>query len=209
MLAQDQALVDYLADTLVDIGESVPGGDSRPQAGRRRATRLQDERLYDYHNYPEDLFVQPGASARQPGRAGQVGRLGQRLRRRGLRPAALPGLLGRPGRLDQYQRLRQRLRRFPRLRLVRAGGQPGRRHAAAGDHRVRQRRHAGRHGDRQPGARPGGRVRRLLGRLLDLRLVLLSQVRHDAPVQPAGAGLPVEGGQGAVGRRALRPGDGG
>ena len=57
-------------------------------------------------------------------------------------------------------------------------------------------------------ARPGAALRRLLGRVLDLRLLLLPEVRPDAPLQPAGAGLRAEGRQDDLGRGPLRPGDG-
>ena len=64
------------------------------------------------------------------------------------------------------------------------------------------------HRHRQPGRRPVRRLQRLLGRVLDLRLVLVPQVRPDAPLQPARAGLRAQGRQGALGRRPLRPRDG-
>ena len=61
VLHRDQELVDYLADTLVARGESVPseipsfqlGGDGNP---------FEDERLYDFRNYPEDMYMKPGTS---------------------------------------------------------------------------------------------------------------------------------------------------
>ena len=46
-----------------------------------------------------------------------------------------------------------------------------------------------RHRHRQPLATRPSRIRRLLRRLFDLRLVQLPEVRPDAPVQPARAGL--------------------
>ena len=55
---------------------------------------------------------------------------------------------------------------------------------------------------------PVRRVRRVLGRLLHLRLVQLSEVRAAAALQPAGPGLRPEGRQGPVRGRPLRPGDG-
>jgi len=66
VLAKDQALLDYLADTLVAIGESVPVEMPSLKLGAK-GNPFQDERLYDYQNYPADLFVKPGASA--PNRA--------------------------------------------------------------------------------------------------------------------------------------------
>jgi transketolase len=62
VLHRDQALVDYLADRLVTLGESVP--DEMP--GFRLGARgnpFQDEQVYDYRNYPTDLYVKPGTSA--------------------------------------------------------------------------------------------------------------------------------------------------
>ncbi len=55
---------------------------------------------------------------------------------------------------------------------------------------------------------PGKGVRRLLGSHLDLRLLLLPPVRTAAPLQPARAGLPAQGGQGDLRGRPLGPGDG-
>ncbi len=60
VLRQDQALVDYLADTLVALGESVP--ETLP-AFRLEGpgSPFEDERLYDYEHYPQDLYAEPGA----------------------------------------------------------------------------------------------------------------------------------------------------
>jgi transketolase len=61
VLHRDQALVDYLADTLVALGDSVPEEVPAFQLGQR-GNPFQDERLYDYENYPDDLYVAPGTS---------------------------------------------------------------------------------------------------------------------------------------------------
>ncbi len=66
VLHRDQALVDYLADTLVALGDSVPEEIPSLRIGQR-GNPFQDERLYDFRNYPADLFVAPGTSA--PNRA--------------------------------------------------------------------------------------------------------------------------------------------
>jgi transketolase len=66
VLHRDQALVDYLAGRLVELGDSVPreipgfrlGGKGNP---------FEDKRLYDYRGYPQDLYLPPGSSA--PNRA--------------------------------------------------------------------------------------------------------------------------------------------
>ena len=62
VLHQDQSLVDYLADTLVKIGDSVPEAISTFKLGHQ-GNPFTDPRLYDYENYPADLFVKPGAKA--------------------------------------------------------------------------------------------------------------------------------------------------
>src|SRR5829696_6706287 len=67
VITSDDALVEYLSDRLVELGDSVP--ETIP--GFRLDTSKnpwQDPRLWDYKNYPEDLFVKPGTSA--PNRAG-------------------------------------------------------------------------------------------------------------------------------------------
>ena len=61
VLRTDQALVDYLAERLVAIGESVPEVIPQFRLGEGARSPFQDERIYDYRNYPEDLFARPGA----------------------------------------------------------------------------------------------------------------------------------------------------
>ena len=66
VLHKDQALVDYLADTLVALGDSVP--DDIPTFRlNERGSPFDDERLVDYRSYPEDLYVGPGTSAANRG----------------------------------------------------------------------------------------------------------------------------------------------
>lgn len=60
VLRRDQALVDYLADRLVALGESVPESLLTFRLGK--GVPFTDERLYDYENYPADLYAKPGAS---------------------------------------------------------------------------------------------------------------------------------------------------
>ena len=60
VIRKDQGLVDYLADRLVEIGDSVPD----KIAGFRLAqgsNPFADQRLYDYEKYPGDLYAAPGA----------------------------------------------------------------------------------------------------------------------------------------------------
>jgi transketolase len=60
VLQRDQALVDYLADRLAELGDSVP--ESLPTFRLGGGNPYLDERLYDFANYPADLYVKPGAS---------------------------------------------------------------------------------------------------------------------------------------------------
>ncbi len=60
VIRKDQALVDYLADRLVELGESVP----ERIAGFKlldKGNPFADKRLYDVENYPTELFAAPGA----------------------------------------------------------------------------------------------------------------------------------------------------
>lgn len=58
VLAKDQKLVDYLANTLADLGDSVP--ETLASCRVCGADPFKDARLYDYKNYPADLYVAPG-----------------------------------------------------------------------------------------------------------------------------------------------------
>ena len=61
VLHQDGELVDYLAGRLVELGDSVPEEVPSFRLGKR-GNPFEDARLYDYRNYPEDLYVEPGTS---------------------------------------------------------------------------------------------------------------------------------------------------
>ena len=66
VLHRDQALVDYLANRLVELGESVPLEISGFRLGKK-GNPFEDKRLYDYRDYPAELYLSPGSSA--PNRA--------------------------------------------------------------------------------------------------------------------------------------------
>jgi transketolase len=61
-LHRDQGLVDYLAGTLVALGESVPEYIPTFRLGQR-GNPFQDERLYDYEHYPAEMYAAPGTAA--------------------------------------------------------------------------------------------------------------------------------------------------
>ncbi len=67
VLRQDEELVAYLADRLVELGESVPeeiDGFKLPVA----KNPLNDKSLFDFTSYPEQMWAKPGD--KQPNRAG-------------------------------------------------------------------------------------------------------------------------------------------
>jgi transketolase len=59
VLMWDQPLVDYLADRLVQLGDSVPHEIATFQL-RHPDNPFEDPRIYDYHNYPDNLYEAPG-----------------------------------------------------------------------------------------------------------------------------------------------------
>ena len=66
VLESNQNLVDYLADTLVEIGESVPKNIA--SCNISISNPLKDKTIFDFHQYPKDLFLSPGEKA--PNRIG-------------------------------------------------------------------------------------------------------------------------------------------
>jgi transketolase len=67
VLKSDEELVDFLADRLVELGDSVP---SDMPSFRLDVSRnpWKDERLYDFESYPEEMYAKPGEKL--PNRAG-------------------------------------------------------------------------------------------------------------------------------------------
>jgi len=59
VLHQDQQLVDYLAERLTELGEAVPESLPTFKLDTSRNPML-DERLYDFRNYPAEMYVEPG-----------------------------------------------------------------------------------------------------------------------------------------------------
>jgi transketolase len=65
-ISEDDELVDYLAERLVTLGDSVP--DELPSLRLDTARNpWHDERLWDFRSYPKELFVEPGSNV--PNRA--------------------------------------------------------------------------------------------------------------------------------------------
>lgn len=64
---QDPALLDYVADTLVSLGESIPEQKTTLYYNFNK-NPFNDPIFTDYKNYPADIFASPGA--KEPNRAG-------------------------------------------------------------------------------------------------------------------------------------------
>jgi transketolase len=62
VLRRDQALVDYLADRLVELGDSVPESLPTFRLGAK-GNPWKDPRLFDFRKYPDDLYAKPGQVA--------------------------------------------------------------------------------------------------------------------------------------------------
>jgi transketolase len=71
-ITEDEALVDYLADRLVEVGESVPGEIPEFRLDTSR-NPWHDKRLWDSRNYPEGLFAKPGTSVANRAALGKWG----------------------------------------------------------------------------------------------------------------------------------------
>jgi transketolase len=66
VIRNDTALVDYVADTLADLGDAVP--EKIPSFKFDVSKNpLDDPRLYDFENYPKEIFAAPGE--KKPNRA--------------------------------------------------------------------------------------------------------------------------------------------
>ncbi|MFA7672018.1 MAG: transketolase [Sphaerochaetaceae bacterium] len=66
VLANDKELVNYLADRLVELGESVPL-TIEGSCFSDKESPFDDPQIYDYKNYPQDLFAKIGTKV--PNRA--------------------------------------------------------------------------------------------------------------------------------------------
>ncbi len=58
VLRENKELYRYISDRLVEIGESVP--DDLPLKVDRDKNPIHDEALYDFKNYPKELYEEPG-----------------------------------------------------------------------------------------------------------------------------------------------------
>ncbi len=62
VMEADKELVAFLADRLVEIGESVPKDIPSFKLGKK-GNPFTDKRLWDYKNYPTDIYKSPGEKA--------------------------------------------------------------------------------------------------------------------------------------------------
>ncbi len=62
VLKSDQELVDYLANRLVELADTVPTEVPSFRLNAR-GNPWKDERLYDFENYPSEMYAKPGEKA--------------------------------------------------------------------------------------------------------------------------------------------------
>ena len=165
--AATPTLVRWLSDRLLAIaGERAGESPRRSASGAGPGGVFADARLFDPSRLPgRRCGSSPARERPEPGRPRRVGGLGERDGAPRPRPAALRRRLGGPRRVHQPRRVRPRLRRRrPAAAGTSATTNPDGLAAAHGDHRVHQRRHAGRAGLGQPRRGPVRGLRRVLGR---------------------------------------------
>ena len=68
VLNGNEKVVRYLSDRLREIANSIPEKISTFNLGGKGADLFTDERLFDFHNYPESMWAKPGEM--KPNRAG-------------------------------------------------------------------------------------------------------------------------------------------
>ena len=56
----NQELVDYLADRLVELGNSVP--TDIDECKITQYNPLNDKEIFDFENYPDEIFAEPGTN---------------------------------------------------------------------------------------------------------------------------------------------------
>ena len=117
VMRRDQTLVDYLANVLVELGDSVPLEMPGYQLGRS-GIPFEDKRLYDYENYPADLYEPPGKLVAN---RAALAKWGSWVNAFGAQDYDRPLFLacfGRPGRFHKRSWLCRQVRRLSWLWLV-------------------------------------------------------------------------------------------
>ena len=202
---KDPALLDYVADRLVEIGDSVPEKIETVSEVRPRArSPFEDSGVLGLRiRYPEDHVGEAGGQEAEPRRplpagASYVNSLGRKKYGR-------PLFLAMSADLADSTNISGFAKDFERPRRAGAGTS-GTTTPRARSFRSRSR------SSRTPGCRVGHRLRERLiplrtrtstastGRAFHVRVVQLPQVRPDETLQPGGAGLRDPGRQGALGR---------
>ncbi len=67
VLARDERLITWLSDRLIEVASEVPDKIDGFRLGGKAARIFEDERIYDFHSYPESMWAKPGSA--QPNRA--------------------------------------------------------------------------------------------------------------------------------------------
>ena len=143
VLRNDEQLLGYLADRLVELGESVPT-EIKNFRLPVKANPLHDPALFDFDKYPAEMWAKPGD--KQPNRAG-FAKWGSWVNSYSIKKYGRPLFLVCSADLAGSTNISgfgDAVRRHAQHRLVRPRQQPRRGDPAPGHHRVRQRRHHGR-----------------------------------------------------------------
>jgi len=185
VLRRDEATVDWLSERLLTIAASVPNEIDGFRLDGGSEPLSSDSRLFDFEAYPEQLWKKPGDKA--PNRAA-LGAWGSYVNAEAKRSHGRPLFIACSADLAESTNISGFAADFgdlPGFGWYERDENPTGALLPTEITEFAKRRSLDRSGNGQPGDRPLHPVRRILGRLLDLRRLLLPQVRTDAAVQPA------------------------
>ena len=203
VLRGDEALVDWLSERLLSIADSVPSHIDGFRLDGRAGTPCSDSLLFDFKNYPEQMWKKPGEKAANRAALGAWGSYVNAVAKRSY---GRPLFIAASADLAESTNISGFAEDFgdlPGFGWYERDGNPT---GALLPTEITEFANAGLltglasvnlAGD------PFARIRRVLGCVLDLRSLLLSQVRTDAALQPARPGLRAEGRQAPVDRGSL------
>ena len=206
VLRRDDDLVTWLSDRLLAIAQTVPESVEGFRLGSPGV--FTDRRIFDVASYPDGMWKKPGEKA--PNRAG-LAAWGAYVNSVALREHGRPLFIAASADLAESTNIAgfgQDFDGSPGTGWYERSGNP---FGALLPTEITEFTNAGLVAGLATvnlAPDPFIGVRRLLGRVLDVRVVLLPEVRADAAVQPAGPGQRAQGRQGAVDRGPLRARDG-
>ena len=204
LFEKDPALLDYLADRLVEIGDTVP--ETLPDVKfDAAATPFEDAEFWDFRNYPESMWAKPGD--KKPNRAG-LSSWGAYVNTLGRKKYGRPLFLAMSADLADSTNISGFAKDFGDEKGWGWFERTENRDGALLPQQITEFANSGISvGIACVNVHPEAlrEVQRLLLGVLHLRLVQLPQVRPHAAVQPGGPGLGDPGREDAVGGRSLRP----